>query len=372
MRLCVALALVSTLVSTTVLAAPKDKKKDEGEEKKSGASMDTGGDPAYTEKSDEGPYAPKSGDERADKAAAVKGGSARTEVRLRPRDKVVLFGEVFYAAGRAPVPGPASAGETPDAKALTVMLGATVDLSPKFSLGLRAPWTTASVEEPSRVESESSAAFGSPELFAEYRLRLGRPTELPILFGVAAPIAQGNHDPADATDDLGQRQATVNRIADAGQGWRDGELYAVDRLPIVLGVGIRHQRGAFEVHASTKLVFGINLGEDLTPVSVPGGGELVVNSLSLRDVTLAGVSYQFLDKPGLWAGLDTWLVYEPIEPLEFESSAVDPSPFQFVVEPRVGALFGKLRPSLGVVLPIGGRLADGGLTGFRLHVEYAL
>ena len=116
MRLCVALALVSTLVSTTVLAAPKDEDDNkEGEGKKAGSSMDTDGDPAYTEKSDEGPYAPKTARDDAPGKGGTKA-SGRAALRLPARDKLVVFGELFYATGRAPIPGPASDGETPDSK----------------------------------------------------------------------------------------------------------------------------------------------------------------------------------------------------------------------------------------------------------------
>jgi hypothetical protein len=93
--------------------------------------------------------------------------------------------------------------------------------------------------------------------------------------------------------------------------------------------------------------------------------------VSIRNVTLAGLRYDLIEKPGLWLGLDAWLVYNAIEPIKFDSTATPPSPLQLVVEPQVGMRFGKLRPSVGFIFPIGGRLADAGIAGVNLHIDFA-
>jgi hypothetical protein len=141
----------------------------------------------------------------------------------------------------------------------------------------------------------------------------------------------------------------VNSLADASHGFRDGELYQPKRLPLILGAGLRHGRGALALHAATKFVFGFNIGG------------------AVKDENLFG--------PGiLAAGLDAWFSYRAIDPVKFESAvdATPPSSFQFVVEPKLGARFGKLSAGAGFLLPVGGPLGDAGMKGVRLNASYAL
>ena len=87
----------------------------------------------------------------------------------------------------APIAGPGNDDTTGDATGFVLMAGGSYDFSPKFTLGLRVPWTTASFDE--RVGEPGTSglganAFGSPELMAEYRVALGKRTDLPIGLGV--------------------------------------------------------------------------------------------------------------------------------------------------------------------------------------------
>jgi hypothetical protein len=380
MRWWLALALISTLVSPDALAQGKrGKGKKKGKNKQPAATMDTGTDPVVKEASDPGPYTPKGKtgalaekQERKDEVEEV--------VKAKPRDKKLLFADFLLGLGQAPAPGPASAGNnhTNEAKAFGLVLGGALDVSPTLTLGLRIPWSTASIERSDGSGSDSSMAFGSPQLFGEVRHHLSELWTLPILFGIGVPLAQGNPDPSSTTSINDAAKARVGLLVDAAGGWRDGELYAPKRLPLVVGIGVHHAKRSFEFHAYTKLVAGINLGTEIVNPNEFGMapnnalGRLELNSVSLRNVTLVGVRYDLTNKPVLWIGADLWAVYNPLEPIEFESSATPPSPFQFVAEPRVGAAFGKLRPSLGFVYPIGGRLSDSGIMGFRLHIDYAL
>ncbi len=68
------------------------------------------------------------------------------------------------------------------------------------------------------------------------------------------------------------------------------------------------------------------------------------------------------------AALTAWIAYVASPSLDYSSAAVSPTPFQFVLEPRILAQFGKVIPSAGVVLPLGGQLG-GNIYGLRLHVD---
>lgn len=376
MRLSVALALVSMFVSAPVFGQDdddrgKDKKAKKGdkEDKGGGASMDTGSDPAYSEKSDEdAPFA-----ERKKVEIDKDTGKPTPPPKPRPRDPMVAYIEPLIGFGQTFIPASESqqAG-APDGTVITIEAGGTYDISPAFTAGLRLAWSTANVDDPSG--GWSATAFANPMLMGEYRVSISPLTNLPIIFGLGIPVAEGDQDPS-TLDQVAARKNAVNQLADASHMLRDPELYQPKRLPVVLGAGIRHERTALELHAWTKFVLGVNVGGDPeNPDFYAPAGTIKNNGLAIRNVTLAGVGYQFLEKPALSAGLDAWFSYRVIDPVEFESASnsTPPSSFQFAIEPKVGARFGKLGVGAGFLLPVGGRLGDAGINGVRLHGEYAL
>jgi hypothetical protein len=373
-------ALAVTTVSATATAQDDDKKKDDKDKDKDkdkgkgGGNMDSG-DPADTEKSDDGPFKPKGKtgevEEKHDEKVEIE-----EVIKAKPRDKLVLFAEGLIGFGKAPPPPAAGDTEgTGDGTSVTLQIGGRFDLNPKMSLGLRVPWTTANIEHRETRVNQSAASFGAPELKFEYRASLSPLTTLPIFIGVGVPIAQGDPD-RWGSDNSGDPQAEVNMLADAASGWKDGELFLPKRLPIVIGIGIRHERKALELRASDKLLIAPDLGatlEDPDALDSMGLdlGTLTIPGVALRNVTTLGLSYEFLEKPALFAGVDGSLVFYPIPSVDFESTSTGPSSFQVVFEPKVGARFGKFTPSVSYVLPIGGQLADAGVGGLRLHADLA-
>jgi hypothetical protein len=369
MRWCVALALISTLLSSNALAAGKGGKKKNPKNDKPAASMETTGtDPTKTEKSDPGPYAPKGATgELAEKAKETE--EVAEVVKARPRDKAVLFGDLAVGFGNAPKPGPADDDKLRGSISASLIIGGRFDLSPAFSLGFRAPISFAAIDRPSINNAnngkEGNVATGAVELLGEYRVSLSPVTSLPVLFGLGVPTASG--DPDISTGDNKNR---TNMVVDASRGWRDGELFWPKRIPLILGLGIRHEGRKLEVHAATKVVAGIKIsGGVLVPKYYGAIGELEVNGLALRNVTDVGLTYAFGEK--FWAGADVWMVYNIIEPMKFTSDAEPPFPLQFVAEPKVGLNFGKIRPSLGFIFPLGGRLADPAIYAAHLRVDVA-
>ncbi|MES1174584.1 MAG: hypothetical protein ABUL62_09650 [Myxococcales bacterium] len=284
----------------------------------------------------------------------------------REHDRVGVFGNVLIGFGKAPEPGPAAQKYTGKTTAATFMVGGHYELSPELSIGLRIPFTAGSERQVDGL-NQSSQVLGTPELIAEYRVALSPFTRLPISFGLGVPVAQGNYDTP-----TGQRSARMNDFADAASGYRDPELFAPKRLPIVVGVGIEYERKALNVHAATKFVAGVKAGAKAWPPGDPVGN-YDVKSVSFRNVTSAGIAYQFLEKPKLYGALDSWFATSAINPVEFESfdNAKKPTRFQVVFEPRIGARFGKISPSVGYIFPIGGRLADSSISGLELHCDVA-
>jgi len=343
--------------------AAKGKK---GEPKAPAATLDQGGDPVEKEQSEAKTpkVVPPTEAEIAEKERQADAAAAK---KSRERDKFGLSANVLVGFGKAPIPDPTTNDTTGKTTSGTFMIGGYYDLSPDFTLGARLPWTIGSQRQRDGG-NETVAAFGALELMGEYRVGLSAFARLPIFFGVGVPTAQGTYN-----DAAGVRQTFLNVHADAASGYRDPELFGPKRLPLIAGVGFDYQRKALLVRAATKFVLGMKVGGELPTNPDPGVGTYELKSVTFRNVTSAGIAYEFLSRPKLFGGLDSWLAYNAINAVEFTSlmGATPPTRFQFVLEPRVGAHFCKISPSIGYIFPIGGRLADSGSTGLELHCDFA-
>jgi len=362
MRSSLRVALILVIFSGHALAA-KPKK---GAPKQAAQTMDSN-DPAEKELSEKKAATPKPETVQEQKEKEVQIDAAQV-AKTRARDKLGAFGNVLIGFGKAPEPGPGVDPATGKTTSFTFMVGGHYDLSPQFTLAARLPWTVGSARQRDGVNA-TVQALGAPELLGEYRVALSPFTRLPIFFGLGIPLAQGNYNTV-----TGSRQTQMNEMADAASGYRDPELFGPKRLPIIVGAGIEYERRALALHAATKFVFGAKVGGQLANVNDPSGaGTYQLKSVTFRNVTSAGIGYRFLDKPDLFGALDSWLAYNAINAVEFSSSsgATAPTRVQVVFEPRVGARFGKISPSLGYVFPIGGRLADNSTSGLELHCDVA-
>lgn len=366
------LALSAVSLAVSLVFAPSGalaQKKDKGGKKEDTgpSAAATWTDPVESEKSDRPEKKADDAEEKAPEPARKAADKGRT------RDKLDLFAQLVIGFGKAPENNPSySPGD--QATVLGFQLGGRYDITPAFSAGLRAPITTASVDV-NRTRT-STTAFGAPELFGEYRVTLDRLTHVPIGFGVAIPVAEGT---SDRTNNDGTKVAKgyVNSLADATSGWRDSELFQPKYLPIVVSGGVRHERSDFELHAELKFVAMPALSTEVTDpveVDVPDSGSYKLNGFALREVTSIGGTYNIFDKPLIYAGLDFALIWTPIETYEFESTqdVTAPSSLQAVLEPKVGARFGKVAPSVGYIAPLGGRLGGGDIGGIRLRVDVLL
>ncbi|HKY36180.1 MAG TPA: hypothetical protein VJN18_09590 [Polyangiaceae bacterium] len=373
MRRFTLVSLAVSLVFTAQSALAQKKGKHEKKDDKPSAAA-TWSDPVESEKSDKGPFAPKTeSDEEPKEKPEPKRGKGAPD-KGRTRDKIALFGQIVIGFGKMPENNPAYAPSVEKATAIGFQVGGRYDITPAFSAGLRIPITTASVRQ-LNGKSLGVTAFGAPELMGEYRISLSKLTTIPIGFGVGIPVAQGNPDSTDDADTTGRNKAVVNGVADATLGWRDGELFQPKRLPIIVGAGIRHERRDWEAHAEAKFVLMPAINTDVrNPVYQMDDGTYEANGFALREVTALGATYNFLDSPMFWGGLDFSVVINPIQTFDFEPTADTnkPSILQAVLEPRVGARFKRFEPSLGYIAPLGGRLSDADVGGVRLHLDVYL
>ena len=374
MRISGRVAIILVIFSAHAFGAQPAK----GKAKKAhaGASSMDSNDPAEKEKSDEGPFAPrgttgelkKEEDKKEEAVEAAKVAEAPPE-KPEPRDPIGVFGNIVIGFGHAPEPGPGTSSATGKATGATFIVGGHYDVSPDITLGLRIPWSVASIRQVDGSNA-SANALGAPELMGEYRVTLSPHTLLPIDFGLGVPLAQGNYD--TVTGQGSYRQTQVNEFADASSGYRDPELFGPKRLPLIAGVGIAYKKHELDLHAATKFVLGVKVGgQQVRPSDT--GGTYALKSVTFRNVTSAGVAYRFLDKPMLAGALDSWIAYNAVNAEEFTSTAgaSGPTRFQVVFEPHLVARFGKISPRLGYIFPIGGRLADSSTSGLELHCDVA-
>jgi len=353
------LTIILVIFSGHALAA-KGKK---GAPKEPASTMDQS-DPAAKEQSEKKAAAPKPETE-AELAQKEAQADAALAAKRRERAQLGLFANVLVGFGKAPLFGPAANETTGSTTSGTFMVGGYYDLSPEFTLGARLPWTVGSAHQ-HEGDQATVQALGTLELMGEYRLTVSRFMRLPIFFGLGVPTAQGNYN-----EESSIRQMELNAMADAASGYRDPELFEPKRLPLIVGAGIDYQRKALSVRAATKFVLGVKVGGELAVTQDPAG-TYELKSVSFRNVTSAGISYDFLQRPYLFGAFDTWLAYSAINAVEFDSyaGAAPPTRLQVVFEPRVGARFGKISPSIGYIFPIGGRLADSAASGLELHCDF--
>jgi hypothetical protein len=337
-----------------------------------------GKDPALTEGADEGQFAPgkkaidlhaedEDGDgepdapEDGDEAPASET-TKKARRTGKPRKTIGVFGEVLFGLGEAPLPGPGNP-TTGDATSIGVLVGGHFDLTTELRLMLRVPWTTASVDVAG--ESRSASALGAPEVAGRLRLTEPGDTEFAVRFGVGIPVAQGNPDMTNPGDAGGREQAGVQRLADAASGWRDPELYAPKRLALVPSAHLTHRTDHVRLAAEAKLIFLQSVGGEINDAN-SDGGTYELNSLAGTALLGGSASYEAISRGHI--ALATWATYTFARQVSYESSATGPSPFQLVLEPKLIAQFGRIVPSAGVLLPVGGELG-GKMVGIRLHVD---
>jgi hypothetical protein len=376
-----------TTLAFAASAAPKDDKKKK--EDKTGSSMDEGGkDPSASETFEAGQFVPgkkktidtkicAEGDEECEEEsanAAEEGKEKEAEPKktYKAKKTIGVFAEGLIGFGKAPQPGPATpaasgvpSNTTGDSTSFGFLVGGHFDVSSPFRLMLRVPITTGTIKTYGNQKANETA-LGAPELAG--RLRLGDPgeTEWAIKLGIGIPVAQGNPDVTDISDARGYTQARLQRVANAANGWHDPELYAMKRLPVTPSLQFLYRATKIRVNGELKAVFLPKIGGGVSKADFSPNGTYEANGLGMWTILGGSFSYEIITRK-LFGALAAWATYEIAHDYTWEGGN-PPSPFQFVIEPRVLAQFGKVVPSVGFVVPLGGQLG-GNIYGLRLHVD---
>lgn len=362
------LCVAGLLFSANALAQPEDEEGSSDVEAKAGPSMESeGDDPVDTEVADsDAPFVPRGKGARGDDAADD---DSAARLAARKEKPLGVHGDLLLGFGKAPLPGPVDL-RSPDATAISLVLGASYAVKPELSLGIDIPWTTASYDSSADQSAidESANALGNPMLRLEYRLV--KPSfDIPLRFGVGIPVAQGEPDPTNA-DRAKVAQTQVQLTADAARAWREGEYYAVGRMPVTLGAGIEFP-GDFEFSAAETLLLAPKIRGEVSIPDGLGNGQAKLNSLAMRSVTDVGASYWFIEQLG--ASLRGSLVYKIVDAVDYESNdnVTQPSPLQLAIEPQIRANYAGVIGFVGYLVPLGGQLSDAKMSGIRLGAQAA-
>ncbi len=338
----------------------EDAEKKPEEEAEPRGSLAEGKDPADTEGFDEeGPEDSTSGVSK--KKSGKKGKAAKAEEAPQPppppRDQVRVYADLVLAWGRTPAVNADS--RIADATTFAPIVGGRYDLSPELSAGARLAWSVGDIQ--GQTQRQTQTAFGNAEVFGEYRYRVSTWVDVPIAVGIGIPIAQGDPDPA-STDTTGVIQTNVNQTADGGRGWREAELYAVGRLPITPSVGISYRTQRLVAVGSTKLTIAPKIRGETTDA------DYGVRGIFMSSVTGGTLEYDVWNK--LWLGLDAWLVWNVIEPIDTEQPLEEAGSFQLMIEPSLGYELGPLFLRASYIAPVGGPLGE--ISSVRLLGSYGL
>jgi hypothetical protein len=283
--------------------------------------------------------------------------------------------DIVYGFGSAGQPS-----EGFDLAVASFVVGGAYQVSPTVGLRLRVPFATGKITETSNGLNTpfgsgnggyNAAAFGNVEVAGSYTIDLGTRTKLPIELAFTPPTSGGDYfRPSD--DQARGRRYRVNSAAQISRGLEDDALFAPHRFGIIPAGRLRFRTASMDVGAFLKVPILIRAGgEDARntfplPAQTP---EYKLNS-TVIEVVAGGSFYYTVVANKVDLGLRAWATAMSAEYIDAAlPGATAPDKFQFVLEPQVRASFGPVRPAVGFIWPIGGRIGgDKTANGLRIDL----
>jgi hypothetical protein len=326
-------------------------------------AQETGKAAAKTEE-DEGPFAPK-GKTGKLRDTAVQTAEVPHEAPPFPEKTNAAGLDLVFGFGKT-----GTVGAPNDVSVVSFILGATYEFPSRWGVRLRIPYGTGKVTEFTQA-GYNAAALGNVELALERVMVPSRFTRLPVGLAIALPTAGG--DPFPPTSDPGREHAyQVNVAEQSARGLEEDALFATHRLGIVPQARFEFQRSAISAGGFAKIPVLVRVGGEDPPPPAPGMDQVAkVNAVVVEGVLGGYFRYAILDGK-LDLGLRAWLAYVANEPIDnLLPGAATPSKVQLAFEPGVRAALGHVHAGLGVILPVGGRVAsDQSIDGIRVSAAY--
>jgi hypothetical protein len=325
----------------------------------------------------EGPFAPKGKTgklKEATPSADAKGDEATAAPP--PAEKPGMAGvDLVYGFGSA-----GTSSEGMDLAVASFIIGGAYQVTPAIGLRLRFPLATGKITETSSGINTTyggpsggynAAAFGNLEVAGNYTVDMGPRTKLPIELAFTPPTSNGDYfRPSD--DKVRGGRYRVNTAAQVSRGMEEDALFASHRFGIIPGARLRFRGTAIETGAFLKVPILIRAGgEDPrnTPSTDPNAPVYTLNS-TVIEVVAGGSFYYGIVANKIDLGLRAWVAAMSAEFIDSKlPGATGPDKIQFVLEPQVRGSFGPVRPALGFIWPIGGRLGgDPAVKGLRIDL----
>jgi hypothetical protein len=325
--------------------------------------------PKKAAEDDSGPFAPKGKTGKLREAEQAEIAPKEEPEAPPPKEKPYAAGvDLVYGIGRAG--GGTDVGANPmEFKVASVILGAFYQADPKINARIRFPISNGSIEG---APAYSATAAGNVELGMTYVVDQGPRTKLPLDLGLYLPTASGDRFPP--SDGAGrERGYAVNTAAQWSRGMEEDALFAPHRLSLVPRVGLRYGSKGISTGAylKTPLMVRIGGGDPSQPPPTPTEN-YEIKSMVFQAVL--GGDFHIDVARNVDIGARAWLTWMSNEyVLRVLEGTTPPAKLQLAVEPQLRAAFGQLKAVLGVILPIGGRLAGPDLHhtyGFRLGAVY--
>jgi hypothetical protein len=330
--------------------------------------------PPKKEAEDEGPFAPKGKTGKLREAEQAELAPKQEPEAPPPKEKPITAGvDIVYGIGRAGSGTDIGANHM-EFKVASMVLGVGYQADPKINARLRLPISTGSIDAVDATQfggtsSFSATAVGNVELGMTYTSDMGPHTKLPFDLGLYLPVASGDRFPPPEGNGR-QRAYLVNTGAQWSRGMEEDALFAPHRLSVVPKLGLRYAAGGISTGGYVKTPFLLRMGGG-DPSSPPDDYE--IKSVVLQGI-IGGDFHIDVSRNKIDVGARAWLTWMSSEYIARTLvGSTPPSKLQFALEPQVRAAFGPLKAVLGIVLPIGGRLAGGDLAhvyGFRLGAIY--
>jgi hypothetical protein len=327
--------------------------------------------PPKKEVEDDGPFAPKGKTGKLREAEQAEIAPKAEPEAPPPKEKPYGVGvDIVYGFGRAG--GGTDVGATPvEFKVASIALGVFYQADPKINARLRFPISNGSINgaDPGQFAgspSFSATAIGNVELGMTYNMDQGPHTKLPFDVGLYLPVANGDRFPPPEGNGR-QRTYLVNTAAQWSRGMEEDALFAPHRISLVPKLSLRYAKGGIATGGFVKLPLLVRMGGGDPPPPTGGVDDYEIKSVVFQGI-VGGDFHIDVARNKVDIGTRAWLTWMSSEYIErILPGSTAPSKIQLNLEPQVRAMFGQLKAVLGVVLPIGGRLA-----GQDLHHVYGL
>jgi hypothetical protein len=327
--------------------------------------------PPTKQAEDEGPFAPKGKTGKLREAEQAENAPKPEPEAPPPKEKPYSVGaDIVYGLGRTGS-GTEVGADPIEYKVASIIVGATYQADPRVGVRFRIPVSNGSVDT---GQTYSATALGNIELGMTYTSDMGPHTKLPFDVGLYLPVAQGDRFPPPE-DPARLRTFRVNTMAQWARGLEEDALFAPHRLSLVPRLSLRYAEGGIAAGGFVKLPLMLRIGGQDVPVpsSEEGGSDYALKSVVFEAV-VGGDFRVDIQRNKFDIGTRAWITWMSSEFVQrILANTTAPDRLQINVEPQLRAMFGQLKATAGVIIPIAGRLSGGDLqhaVGFRLAAAY--